>query len=121
MIRFINCIKRRPDITVEQFRNYWNSDEFKNLIKQIVTLSGAKRYSKSATLVIEANTMLQKRRGSSEPFDGVLEYWWDKASHLDDLFNTAEAGLLTQKMLDFQKQFVDIANSSAFFTEVDNT
>ncbi len=117
MIRFINCVKRRPDISVEQFRQYWNSNEFESLIKQVVAISGAARYKKSATLVIEANHLVQERRGTGEPFDGVLEYWWEKAAHLDELLARPEAEALMQKMLANQKQFADLAHSSGFFTE----
>lgn len=119
MIRFINCVKRRSDISVEQFRQYWNSEEFESLIKQVVAVSGARRYSKNATLLVEANTMVQEQRGSGTPFDGVLEYWWDRAAHLGELFTTAEAGALMQKMLDYQRQFIDLPQSSAFFTEAE--
>ena len=119
MIRFINCVKRRPDITVEQFRQYWNSREFEELIKQVVAVTGAKRYRKSATLVVEANALVQAHRGSSEPFDGILEYWWDNASHLTDLFGEPRMSSLTDKMLDYQRQFIDMPHTSAFFTEAD--
>ena len=119
MIRYINCVKRRPDISIEQFRQYWNSNEFADLINQVVALSGAKRFSKSATLVVEANTLLQQQRGSADPFDGVLEYWWDKAAHLDTLFDKPEVTDLMQRMLDYQRQFIDFSHSSIFFTEAE--
>lgn len=117
MIRFINCIKRRPEMSIEQFRQYWNSNEFVDLINQVVEITGAMRFRKSATLVIEANLQVQQRRGSGEPFDGVLEYWWDKASHLNELFGKPEAKLVMQKMLDYQTQFIDMPHTVAFFTE----
>ena len=119
MIRFINCVKRRPDISIEQFRQFWSSSEFDELIKAVVAMSGAARYKKSATLVIEANHLVQERRGTGEPFDGVLEYWWDKAAHLEGIMDKPEAAGLMQKMLDYQKQFADIPHSSAFFTEAE--
>lgn len=119
MIRYINCVKRRPDISVEQFRQFWNSREFTDLINQVVETTGAKRFSKSATLIIEANTQIQQQRGSGEPFDGILEYWWDKASHLGELFAKPEAKDLVQKMLNYQKQFIDMPKTAAFFTEAE--
>ena len=117
MVRYINCVKRRPEMSIEQFRRFWNSAEFDELINQVVAASGAKRFNKSATLVIEANIQIQQQRGSSEPFDGVLEYWWDKAAHLSDLFAQPQTKLLLQQMMDYQKQFIDLSHSSSFFTE----
>ena len=119
MIRYINCVKRRPEMSVEQFRQFWNSNEFADLINQVVSITDAKRFSKSATLVIEANAQIRQQRGSSEPFDGVLEYWWDKASHLSELFARPEARELMQKMLEYQKQFIDMPHTVAFFTEAE--
>lgn len=119
MIRLINCVKRQPDVTLEQFRHYWNSNEFESLIKQVVAISGAVRYSKSATLAIEANILVQQHRGTGDPFDGVLEYWWTKAAHMEGLLDKPDAAALMQKMLDYQKQFIDLPHSSVFFTEAE--
>lgn len=117
MIRFINCIKKRDDISIENFRNYWSSREFEDLLQRVIDITKAQHFTKNLTLDVEANVMIQEERGGGEPFDGIIEYWWDKGSELMDLYGTDEAKKVRQEMTDYQRQFIDLAASSAFFTE----
>lgn len=61
--------------------------------------------------------MQERRGGSAQPFDGVLEYWWDNSSQLNTVLHTPQCDLLMKSMLEYQKKFVDLENSCAFFTE----
>lgn len=117
MIRFINCMKRKPGFTTEQFREFWNDPQFVALIERIAAQTGASLYAKNATLMVAANDLVRELRGSSEPFDGVLEYWWDNTSHLNELTETEAGRALADEMLDYQRQFVDLHASTAFFVE----
>ncbi len=117
MIRFINCIKKRDDISIENFRNYWQSQEFEDLLHRVIDITKAQHFTKNLTLDVEANVMIQAERGGGEPFDGIIEYWWDKGSELMDLYATDEAKKVRKEMMDYQHQFIDLAASSAFFTE----
>ncbi len=117
MIRFINCIKKRDDISLEKFRDYWNSPEFEELLQRVIDITRAQHFTKNLTLDVEANVMIQEERGGGEPFDGIIEYWWEKGSELMDLYNTEQAKQVRQEMLDYQVQFIDLKASSAFFTE----
>ncbi len=117
MIRFINCIKKRDDISIEDFRIYWHSQEFENLLQRVIDITKANHFAKNLTLDVDANVMIQEDRGGGEPFDGIIEYWWDKGSELMNLYNTDEAKQVRQQMIEYQRQFIDLAASSAFFTE----
>jgi len=117
VIRFINCMKRKPDLTPEQFRQYWTDPKFTSLIDRVVALTGATRYVRSATLNVSANQLVKERRGGQDPYDGVLEYWWENAANLLDKTSSPDGDALMQEMLAYQRQFVDLANSTAFFTE----
>jgi hypothetical protein len=48
-----------------------------------------------------------------------VEYYWDNANHLASIYETDAAMALTQQMQRYQSQFIDLANSTAFFTEHD--
>jgi hypothetical protein len=118
MIRFINCMRRRHDMTSEQFRQYWNDSRFDDIILRVVEYTGAAGYSKNLTLMVSANDLLRERRAYGEPFDGVLEYWWEDAMQLNTVLNSPQCDLLMKSMLEFQQQFVDLEKSCAFFAEV---
>jgi len=118
MIRFINCMRKRPGMSSEQFRQYWNDTKFDAIIGRVVEYTGAAGYSKNLTLLVAANELMQERRGgSAQPFDGVLEYWWDDGARLNSVLHTPQCDLLMKSMLEYQREFVDLENSCAFFAE----
>jgi len=117
MIRFINCVRRRADISSEEFRQFWNDPKFDAIIGRVVEYTGATGHVKDLTLMVEANVLMRERRAYGEPFDGVLEYWWEDASQLHSVLNSEQCSVLMQSMLDFQRQFVDLEKSCAFFAE----
>ncbi len=117
MIRYLNCMKRRQDVSLDQFRKYWNDPRFTDLLARMQAMFGAKRATRNLTLSVEANVVVREMRGTREPYDGVLEYWWDEARALLDIVDTPEAQKLIDEMRAYQSQFVDFSASTAFFTE----
>jgi hypothetical protein len=117
VIRFINCIRKRADLTPEQFRHYWTDPRFDAIIQRVVDYTGASGHAKNLTLIVSANDLIRKWRSAGEPYDGVLEYWWSDASRLHSLISTPQCDLLLKAMLDYQREFVDLGGSRAFFTE----
>ncbi len=117
MIRFIHCIKRRPELTVEDFRQYWNGAEFTGLVDRLGLALGAMRVETNLALMVEANVELMEERGSREPFDAVLEVWWDNARRLMELRESPQVAALFKEIEDYQRQFVDFTSSRRFFTE----
>ena len=121
MIRLITCLKRRDDVSVEEFRRCWADTTFDELIARTVALTGAERCAKNLTLKVAANVVLMQERGLGEPFDGVIEYWWHDAAHFEDIYNSRERKALMQEMQDYQARFIDLAASTSFFTEIRET
>jgi hypothetical protein len=110
-------MKRKPGLTPEQFRQNWNDPRFDALILRVAVFTGAARHAKNATLIVAANALVSEARGTRDPYDGVLEYWWDNAASLIEHTESTEGRALTEEMLAFQRQFVDLAASTAFFVE----
>lgn len=117
MIRYINCFRKLPDISIEDFRDYWQGAEFDDLVKKVAALTGARRHEKNLTLQVGMGQLLISDRGLASPYDGILEYYWDNANHLARVYETGEAAALLQQVQRYQSQFIDLANSTAFFTE----
>lgn len=117
MIRFINCIRKRDDISEQEFRAFWNSEKFDSLRNQVVDISGGIKSSKSLTLKIGATVIVRKDRGTGEPFDGTFEYFWNDAASLMDIYDTGDAMAVMREMNAYLEQFIDMSNSIAFFTE----
>ncbi|MCW8964072.1 MAG: EthD domain-containing protein [Gammaproteobacteria bacterium] len=120
MIRFIHCMKKRPELTTAEFREYWNGNEFADLISQMSDIVGPVTIIKNLTFNIELNNALREARGADEPYDGIMEIWIESAADLKQL-ETDEAKQVVSEMETYQKQFVDFAASKRFFTEWEPT
>ena len=116
MIRFIHLMKKRPELSTVEFREYWNSPEFNELIERIKNILGPVSVIKNTTLDIAQNTALMEERGTAEPYDGVIEVWVESAADLQSM-DTDEARAIMAETEAYQKKFVDFAASMRFFTE----
>ena len=117
MIRYIKCIRKKSDISDEEFRVFWNAPEYEDLNQQLVTLTKPVRYSRNLALKVEATQRLIADREFIDPFDAVIELWWEDASQLMVLYETPEAQQLRQTIVDYENQLIDKSRSTAFFTE----
>jgi len=117
VIRYINCFRKLPELSNDDFRDYWQGAEFAELIRQVAQLTSASHYESNLTLKVDMGRHLIEERGLAEPYDGIIEYSWENARHLPAVYATEEAQALAKRMQSFQSQFIDLENSTAFFTE----
>ncbi len=117
MVRFTNCVKRREDVDAIEFRRYWQDLRFDDLQARLARALGACQYRRSLTLAVEANDLIRKERNLAEPFDGIIEYWWEQARDLMQRAETEEGRNARRAMLDYQQEFIALSECRAFFTE----
>lgn len=120
MIRLVTCLRRRDDVSPEEFRRLFESAEMERLQADVARVFRARRCARSVTLQIEANLQIRAERGSGEPFDGILEYWWDNAREVMDINDSEEGRAVKAAMAEFQRRFTDPAASLSFFAESGN-
>ena len=117
MIRLIHCVKRRDDVSIEDFRHFWNSSELTQLIEGLTKLTMTVEVKKNLTLDIPLNTDLQLERYAKQPFDGVLEIIWPTGQEVEALISNEEFNQLYEEMFELQKAYIDFNESRRFFTE----
>ena len=117
MIRHIKCIRKNPDLSDEEFRTFWNAPEYEDLNQQLVTLTKSIRHTRNLALKVAATQRIIADREFIDPFDAVIEVWWEAASQLMELYDTPEAQQLRKIISDYENQFIDTSRSTAFFTE----
>jgi len=117
VIRHIKCIRKSPDLSDEEFRAFWSAPEYEDLNRQMLSLANAVRYSRNLALKVEATQRVIADRGFVDPFDAVVEFWWEDASNLMELYDTPEAQKLRKNIADYESRFIDTLRSTAFFTE----
>ena len=86
MLKWVQCIRRRPELSVVEFRQLWL--EYGEEIVALGAELGAVRVEVSASLAVEVNVEWQLQRGSAAPFDGIAELWFDSAKAADAAYAT---------------------------------
>jgi len=117
MIRLLYCVRKKPELTQAQFRQYWNDPAFDTLIQQVTEQSNALSHTKTLALQVEATARIVSDRGTQDPYDGVLEYWWENGADILDLMDSPAGQELLSKTKEHQAQFIDFSRSAVFFTE----
>ena len=117
MIKFVQCMRRHPDLSPADFRLHW--EEYKPLWEAFARSIGAVRVSFSTTLAIEANQRLSLDRGTEEPFDGLVETWVEDAHDLDDRLASPELEAPQRELFTRQHAFLDLGRCCFFFTADD--
>ena len=114
MVKLVFCCRRRPELTREQFQEYW-LDSHGPLVRSLhETLPQMRRYVQSHTLDTPANDALQESLGAGDAFDGITEVWFDSLEAMGS--STEEAAAAGRKLLEDESTFIDFASSSVFLT-----
>lgn len=118
MIKLTFCLRRRPDLSVEEFHRYWR-DEHGPLVRDRAAALGIVRYSQIHTLdQPELHAALQRRNGGApEPYDGVAEVWVADLDTFRGGSGTPEARQAAKDLLEDEARFIDLPNSPMWLGE----
>lgn len=118
MIKYVQCLRRHPDLSPADFRRHW--EEYKALWAEVAQQLAAIRVSFSTTLAIDANDRIAIERGTAEPFDGLVETWTHDAHDLETRRGEPAAQELQRRLFAKQHEFLDLPQCSFFFTADDD-
>ena len=113
MIKFIQCIRKKPELSHVEFRRYWA--EYKDRAAAVAEVIGITRFSISTALTVAPNVRVMLERGTVAAFDGVAEFWFPKAAGLEDIFERPEIVERVNAMRELQDQLADLSQSCFFF------
>lgn len=116
MIKLVYCIRRRGDVSREEFFRYWLENHGALFTGVARTLRG-RRYVQSHATEPEATEALSKSRGMGEPFDGITEVWWDSLEDLMQAMDTPEGREAARQLETDEANFVDFSQSRLMLTE----
>ena len=116
MIKLVYCVRRRADVSREEFFRYWLENHGALFTGLARTLRG-RRYVQSHATEIEANKKLDGGRGMGEPFDGITEVWWDSLEDLMQAMDTPEGREAAEQLQADEAKFVDFSESRLMLTE----
>ncbi len=116
MIKFVMCLRRRSDMTREQFQDYWKNSHGPFFMKNAGTMR-AKKYVQSLTIDTPLNEGLKNSRGMLPEYDGVAEVWFESEEDLMEAMSSPEGQKLSVALLEDEGNFIDHAQSSAFIVK----
>lgn len=118
MLKWVQCIRRRPELTVVEFRRTWL--EYGEEVVSLAAELGATRVEVSAALVVPANAAWQEHHGSAAPFDGLAEIHFQGSA--PEFFRRLEEPGPKEhvdRLLAMQDDFVDVPHSCFFLASQD--
>jgi hypothetical protein len=116
VIKLVYCIKRKADVSPEEFHRYW-LEEHGPKVRLVAETVGAKRYVQSHTILPDVNVGFRASRGLSAGYDGITEIWFDDEASMTSGLGTSNGVAATQMLLDDESLFIDFAASSIFMTQ----
>ena len=116
MIKLVYCLRKRADLSGEEFRLYW-LEQHAPLVRRCAQAIRARRYVQSHTIAPELNEMFRQSRGLEPGYDGITEVWWDDLDALQAGMSTAEGQAAQRSLLEDESRFIDLRQSRAFITE----
>ena len=102
MIKVVSVIKRRPDMSVEAFQDYW-SNQHSGLVMQLPSL---KRY-------VQSHTRLSGYKNRAPAVDGISELWFDDT----DALGALQASPLLSAVAEDEKEFIDMGSQIQLLVE----
>jgi uncharacterized protein (TIGR02118 family) len=116
MIKIVFCLRRRADLSREEFQAYWRT-RHAPLVRSHADALGIRRYVQVHSIDDAISAAVAGPRQSPEPFDGVAELWLDS---LDALMvaGRSEAGrAASAELLEDERRFIDLPRSPLFLAE----
>ena len=114
-LKIIYCLRRKEGITREAFQRYWLEQHAPRVTAHAAAI-GMRRYVQSHAIDTPIDAAVAESRGSPEPYDGVMEGWWDSEEAIMAALSTSEGQTAARDLLDDESKFIDFARSPIFFT-----
>lgn len=113
MIKFVQCIRRKPGLTKQQFREQWV--EYGEKVKAVAAASDASRAVLSVALAVERNLEIMQSRGTKAPYDGMVELWWERGNDVVAFLDSGAGDKILDELRHVQEAFMDLPNCTFFF------
>ena len=115
MIRLVFALRRKPELSLAEFQDYWRR-RHGPLLAGLAEDLNILRYVQTHTIADGTTEGAQRARGNMEPhYDGVEEVWWSSEAGLEailasDIGRAAGAALLAD-----EAEFIDLPQSPLWF------
>ena len=117
MIKLVFTLRRREDMTREEFQRYWR-EQHAPLVKRHADALQIRRYVQVHARDTDLDQAIAGARGSEPRFyDGVAELWWDSLEELVTAFASEAGQAAGQALLEDEQRFIDLPRSPLWLGE----
>lgn len=113
MFKISFCLRRKPELSHEQFLRYWKNEHGALVLRHKEVLRIA-RYVQFHGDFGPITSKLAAFRGSPEPYDGIAEIWYESKHALETLGQDPAARDASRLLWEDEMRFVDLKNSPIF-------
>jgi uncharacterized protein (TIGR02118 family) len=115
MVKLVYCLRRRADLSLEEFYRYWLNTHGPK-VKNMADALRARRYIQSHTCAPELNQIFADSRGLAPAYDGITEVWWDSAEELKAAMASTAGAEAMATLMEDETRFIDFSRSRVFMT-----
>jgi uncharacterized protein (TIGR02118 family) len=116
MIKIVFCLRRRPELSREEFQTYWR-ETHAPLVRSHADALGIRRYVQVHSVDDAISAAIAGPRHSPEPFDGVAELWLDSLDALAAAGSSDAGRAAAAALLEDERRFIHLERSPLFFAE----
>ena len=116
MIKIVFCLRRRPELSREEFQKYWRTTHAP-LVRSHADALGIRRYVQVHSIDDAISLAIAGSRHSPEPFDGVAELWLDSLDALAASGSTDAGRAAAAALLEDERRFIDLEHSPLFLAD----
>jgi len=114
MVRFVFCLRRLPQLSREEFLDYW-LNKHAPLVLSFKDRLHMDRYVQLHTVSTPLDAMFLEESGGHEPFDGISESWWESPEAFQKSLVDPEAQEIFAALRKDELNFIDQKNSIMWF------
>jgi uncharacterized protein (TIGR02118 family) len=117
MIKLVFTLRRRENMTREEFQRYWR-EQHAALVKRHAEALHIRRHVQVHAGDSDLDEAFAGARGS-EPhwYDGVAELWWDSLEELVAAFSSEAGQAAGRELLEDEQRFIDLPRSPLWLGE----
>jgi uncharacterized protein (TIGR02118 family) len=117
MIKLVFSLRRRPELTREEFQAYWR-DHHAPLVARHADVLRIRRYVQLHARSSELAAAQSVARGSEpDVYDGQAELWWDSLDDIAAAVSTPAGQQAAIELLEDERRFIDLASSPLWIGE----
>ena len=115
MIRLVFALRRKPELSLAEFHDYWRR-RHGPLLAGLAEDLNILRYVQTHTIADGTTEGAQRARGKMEPhYDGVEEVWWSSEAGLEAILASDVGRAAGAALLADEAEFIDLPRSPLWF------